>query len=364
MVDQAEEWRPGSFTKNFSWGTEKGFAQLYESIRIGFDLKLEDVPRKLFRERLKDVKRPDYIPINFFLFNRPVAGETHLIVDELVFQAITGNHGPRFDKLALFAFNFSYAGRFKRAEAYQRYPARWATGYVREKIGSAYGWNTAAVSANDIERFLANDPRWKAEGERKVATNLAHLYRIGRIADLKSDRVDRWWVDALFLALDRLIEDRALDRVSTPAAEYLSVLKRSNFTAVTGKASIEKDLAAKHLVRLYAACGARERFSPEAVAARTQLHVRDLQDWVAPNDPDPIGAIHPTNVRILKSIPPTCAMLATYAGFELLSSMAMEEFDADDFIRDSARAALDRLKAQGIQPTMSAEELLKLTRGE
>lgn len=363
MADQAEEWRPGSFTKNFSWGTEKGFAQLYESIRIGFDLKLEDVPRKTFRERLKDVKRPDYIPINFFLFNRPKGGEDHLIVDELVFQAITGNHGPRFDKLALFAFNFSYVGVFKRAEAYQRYPARWATGYVRERVAGSHGWNTALVSADDIERFLAENPRWKAEGERKVATNLAHLYKIGRISDLKSDRVDRWWVDALFLALDRLIEDRSLSGQATLPSEYLSILTRSNFAAVSGKRSIEKDLAAKHLVRLYSACGGRERFSPEAVAARTELLAQDLRDWAGPNDPDPIGAIHPTNVRILKSIPPTCAMLAVEAGFELLSSMAMDEFDADDFIRESARAALDRLKAQGIQPTMSAEELLKLTRG-
>ena len=79
MVDQAEEWRPGSFTKNFSWGTEKGFAQLYESIRIGFDLKLEDVPREVFRERLEHVNRPVYIPINFFLFNRPKIASVNVV---------------------------------------------------------------------------------------------------------------------------------------------------------------------------------------------------------------------------------------------------------------------------------------------
>ena len=364
MADQAEEWRPGSFTKNFSWGTEKGFAQLYESIRIGFDLKLEDVPREVFRERLEHVNRPVYIPINFFLFNRPKGGVDHLIVDELVFQAISGNHTQRFDKLALFAFNFSYAGVFKGAQAFQRRPALWATGYVKERVGGTYDWDTKRISADDIERFLLDEPRYVAETARKVATNLAHLYKIGRIGDLKSDRVDRWWVDALFLALDRLIEDRLLRRIATSESEYLGVLRQSEFAAVSGKRSIEKDLATKHLVRLYTACCARDRFSPEAVKARTELIIQDLENWVAPNDPDPIGAIHPTNVRILKSIPPTCAMLATEAGFDLLSSMAMEEFDADDFIRDSARAALDRLKAQGIQPTMSAEELLKLTRGE
>lgn len=364
MAGSAEEWRPGSFTKNFSWGTEKGFAQLYESIRIGFDLKLEDVSREVFRQRLEHVIRPVYIPINFFLFNRLKDGVDHLIVDELVFQAISGNHTLRFDKLALFAFNFSYAGSFKGARAFQRRPALWANGYVKQQVAKAYDWDTRRISADDIEAFLLNEPRYIAAGARKIATNLAHLYRIGRIGDLKSDRVDRWWVDALFLALDRLIEDRLLSRVSTPEAEYLGILRQSDFAAVSGKRSMEKDLAARYLVKLYAACGGRSRFSDEAVKARSEAIAMDLEQWVTPNDPDPLGAIHPTNIRILKSIPPTCAMLAVYAGFTLLSSMAMEEFDADDFIRDNARAALDSLKAQGVVPTMSVDELLKLTRGE
>lgn len=32
--------------------------------------------------------------------------------------------------------------------------------------------------------------------------------RIGHLSDFAGKRVERWWVDALFLALDRLIEDR------------------------------------------------------------------------------------------------------------------------------------------------------------
>lgn len=364
MAENDEEWRPGSFTKNFSWGSERGFAQLYDSIRLGFDLKLEDVPRAVFRQRLADFNRPDYIPINFFLFNRSKAGVDHLIVDELVFQAITGNHTQRFDKLALLAFNLSYVGVFKGAQKFQRRPALWANGYVKYRVAKAYDWDTRRVSADDIEEFLLNEPRYIAEGTRKVATNLAHLYKIGRIGDLKSDRVDRWWVDALFLALDRLIADREISRLATPEAEYLSLLRQSDFAAVSGKRSMEKDLATKHLVRLYVACGGRDRFSEEAVEARTKLLFEDLDNWATPNDPDPKGAIHPTNVRILKSIPPTCAMLAAYAGFEVITSMLMEEFDADDFIRDQTRTALDRLKAQGIRPTMSAAEVFKLTRGE
>ena len=358
-----EEWRPGSFTKNFSWGSERGFVQLYESIRIGFNEKLEDVPRDLFRQRLEGRGRPDYIPINFFLFNRFRNGIDHIIVDELVFQAITANHTQRFDKLALLAFNFSYAGVFKGAKASQRRPALWATAYVKERLARQLDWDTQRVNADDIEAFLLSEPRYVAKTARKVATNLAHLYKIGRIGDLRTDRVERWWVDALFLALDRLIEDQRLNGISVPETEYADLLRRSDFTAVSGKNSTEKELAIKHLVRLYIACGGRDRFSDEAVEARTKILISDVESWVKPNDSDPRGAIHPTNARILKSIPAACAMLAIYAGFDVISSMIMEEFDAEEFIRDHTRQALERLKRQGIEPTMTAEEVLKLTRG-
>jgi hypothetical protein len=363
-MTESEQWRPGSFTKNFSWGNERGFAQLYESIRIGFDFKLQDVPREEFRERLEGNNRPVFIPINFFLFNRPKSGVDYLIVDELVFQALTANHTTRFDKLALFAFNFSYAGSYKGAKAFQRRPALWASSYIRDRVANSLGWDTAQINANDIERFLLAEPRYVAKTARKVATNLAHMYKIGRIADLRSDRVDRWWVDAVFLALDRLIEDRRLSGKNTGEADLIEVLRRSDFLAISGKQSMEKDLAIRHLAKLYAACGGRERFSDEAVAERTKVQVSDMAKWVAPNDLDPVGAVHPTNARILKSIPAACAMLATYAGFNIVNSMAMDEFDADDFIREQTRAALERLRAEGIEPTMSAEEVLNLMRGE
>jgi hypothetical protein len=363
MAETLEEWRPGSFTKNFSWGSERGFVQLYESIRIGFNEKLEDVPRELFRKRLEGGGRPDYIPINFFLFNRPENGIDHIIVDELVFQAITANHTQRFDKLALLAFNFSYAGVFKGAKPSQRRPALWATAYVKERLARELDWDTQRVNADDIEEFLRSEPHYPTKtAARKVATNLAHLYKIGRVGDLRTDRVDRWWVDALFLALDRLIENQRLDGRAVAEAEYTALLQGSDFAAVSGKRSLEKELAAKHLIRLYTACGGRGRFSNEAVEARTKILVRDVENWVTPNDSDPRGAIHPSNARILKSIPAACAMLAIYAGFDVIPSMIMEEFDAEEFIRDHTRQALERLKQLGIEPTMTAEEVLKLTR--
>ena len=127
MPDEVEEWRPGSFTKNFSWGSESdGLRQLWEIIRIGFDNTVVNTPRDVFRERIASSHRAEYIPLNFFLFNEIVDNKSVLLADELVFQAINFKHSARFDKLALFAFNLSLVGTWKGAQPYQRRPAEWA----------------------------------------------------------------------------------------------------------------------------------------------------------------------------------------------------------------------------------------------
>jgi hypothetical protein len=169
-------------------------------------------------------------------------------------------------------------------------------------------------------------------------------------------------VDALFLALDRLIEDRRLDGLSTGEAQFSSVLGQSAFATVSGKRSLEKDLATRHLVRLYIECGARERFSSEHVCERTALKLPDLE-WFIANDDRPQGAVHPTNPKILKTIPRACAMLANYAGFDVIDADELISFDPEAFIRRHTRDALERLRERDVRPTMTAEELMNLTRG-
>ena len=206
---EPEEWHPGSFTKNFSWGPEdRGLRELYDVIRAGFDNRLDDVPRRLFRERVNASGRPDYIPLNFFLFNKIKAGVDYVIVDELVFQAVNFRHSNAFDKLALFAFNLSLVGHWRAERAYQSRPALWASHYVADRLGLEFGWDARRVSADDIQRFISADPRYKAKTSRKVATNLNYLYKQGKITDLRSARAERWWLSALFLALDRMIEEK------------------------------------------------------------------------------------------------------------------------------------------------------------
>lgn len=364
MASEQNEWRPGSFTKNFSWGSSReGLRQLHATIRIGFNDEVADVPRDVFRERVSKTGRPDFIPINFFLFNKIVDGDSYLIADELVFQALNFRHTSRFDKLGLFAFNFSLVGRWKGAKPYQRRPAEWARHYVMDRVSRDFNWDSSKISADDIEQFVSRHPRYKAEGARKLSTNLYYLYSIGGLKDFNTRNVSSWWLDALFLALDRVIEDRQSEQVRVDENRYTQYLYRSGFRELTGPRSTEKELAAKHLVDLYTACGARLRFSDEYVRERTEILVPELR-WYVANNPEPIGAIHPTNPRAIKAIPRACAMLAKYIGFETLDIENWENFDVAEFVKQHTRRALRTLKDHDVVPTMSAEELLKLTRGK
>ncbi|HEY0328969.1 MAG TPA: hypothetical protein VGC77_07680 [Rhodopseudomonas sp.] len=363
MADPVEEWRPGSFTKNFSWGSEKGLQNLHEIIRIGFDNSLVDVPRDVFRERVARANLPDYIPINFFLFNRLKATGSFLIVDELVFQAISFEHSERFDRLGLFAFILSMVGSWRGAKPYQERPAMWAYHYVADRIGGEFNWNASQVSADDIEKFVFNDPRYHAQGARKLATNLNYMLRVGGIQNYASRRVERWWVDALFLALDRIIETRHAQGSEIKPEKFESYLVASGFNSIAGRRSVEKDLCIKHIVKLYEACGERGRFDEEAVRELTAVKLPDLENWLA-NDPRPVAAIHLSNPRIVKTIPRACAMLAKAIGFLTFDVDDLAELAVDDLVRQNLETALRDLKEQGISPSMSAENLMKLMRGE
>ena len=362
MADSEEIWRPGSFTKNFSWGkSTSGLSELHSIIRIGFADRLEDTPRELFRERISNTNRPDYIPMNFFLFNKVEGGESIICADELVFNALSWEHGDHFDRLALFAFVLSYAGKWKGAKRDQRRPAMWANAYVREHLAKELKWDQRKVNADDIESFVKNDSRYVADTTRKLATNLSYLFRIGRIGEFAQQRVSRWWSDCLFLALDRIIEDSRMDNNLFSETRYPQLLERSSFLELTGGSTMEKNLAIKHLLRLYVALGGRERLSDVEVASRTQL-ISPGVPVVPPNDYRPRGAVHPTNPRILKSIRPACSELARTAGFDVIAPDDMEEIQYEEFITQRTGNALAVLQERGIRPTMSLEELLKVTR--
>jgi hypothetical protein len=361
-----EEWHPGSFTKNFSWGPEdQGLKELHSIIRKGFGEELTDVPRSLFRERVRELERPDYIPLNFFLYNQVRHGTDFVLVDELVFQALNFRHSAHFDRLAVFAFNLSRAGTWKQAKPYQSRPALWAYHYVADRVGAEFNWDARKVSANDIEDFVVGDPRYHGATSRKLATNLNYLYRVGKLADYKSPKPERWWLSAMFLALDRTVDASKIGSNASPQWGLARALVRSGFHPISGMRSMAKDIATDYFLTLYGACGGRNRFSDE----RTRRRQNRLLPQFRPNDPAPpegvVAVFHPTNPTARGIVPRVCAVLAWFlAGFETIELEGLDDYDVESYVRDRTAEALRSLKELGIKPSMSADDLTQLMRGE
>lgn len=360
-----EEWRPGSFTKNYSWGPlSDGLRQLHESIRVGFDGNLQAVPRSEFRRRIERLRRPDYIPLNFFLYNEVRQGVSFVCVDELVFQAITFRHSGQFDKLALFAFNLSKVGVWSGAAAYQKRPALWANHYVSDRVAKDFSWSANLVSADDIEKFVQNDSRYTGRTARKLSTNLNYLFKAGRLRDFSSKKPERWWLSAIFLTLDRTTAQSEVEFGALGEARLLGQLASTGFWALSGRRSAAKDIAVAYFVALYAACGGRLRFSDDAVLERERRLVPNNISNEPPQTRS-VGIFHPTNPTARNAIPHACRVLARYlAGFEIFELDDMEDFDVESYVRERTIAALSELERLGVRPTISGDDLTKLMRGE
>jgi len=353
-------WRPGSFTKNFSWGADKGLKELYDIIKAGFANEVTDVPRKLFRERVALTGRPDYIPLNFFLLNGSKNGVDHILVDELVYQALSFDHSSDFDRLALLVFNFSLVGSWRGASRDQNRPALWAHHYISDRVSRVFNWDASFVTADDIDLFVSNNPNYKAKTSRKLSTNLNFLYKIGKLSSFRSSKAESWWIAGLYSAADRV--SSRLGASSNLSESRLDVqLTAHGFREISGRRSIEKDLATRHFLTLYAACGGRARFDEKPVHELQTSTLPGMNEL--PEGSGPIGVFHRSNVRARGVIPQSCRLLARYrAEFETYELGELSDNDLASYIESRTSRALEELKQKKIAPVRPLEEITKLTR--
>jgi predicted nucleic acid-binding protein len=358
MLDDAHEaWHPGSFTKNFGWGAESnGLSALHLAIRVGFGSDRGDVPRAVFRERVEAAGINFFIPANFFLYNvHATASDTlrdMIAFDELVFQATAFEHSLDFDRLALLAFNLSLVGSWQGAKTWQRRPALWSNRYIVERLEHEHRWNVTRVDADDIQTFLEGDVRYRGRTTRKHSTNLAYLYRLGGLEDVISSRIERWWMNAAFLAADRFSWAGIARRLTLPALR--EAFAEFAFFDLTGGTSVEKRYALRRALEVFVSVGGAGRFArSERALAGGRM-----------NDPRPFGIVDKKLPRAPKALPP-----GVDDGFEVLDRSfgqldydALENFEPDAFVREASLRALSRLRELKIAPTMTSDEIMALTR--
>lgn len=354
MPDYSEDWHPGSFTKNFGWGRDgRGLAELHRAIRIGFGEARNDVARSEFRERLEAQKVNFFIPANFFLFNYSNDAGDWIAFDELVFQAVSFDHSSHFDRLALFAFNISLAGSWQGARHYQRRPALWSNRYIVERLADAHKWDVTKVNADDIQSFLERDTRYKAQTSRKLSTNLIFLYQVGGLSSMVADTIEKWWMNASFLAADRLCRLQYARRLTTSSIR--EALNEFDFTPLAGGKNVEKTYALGRLLEMYVSVGGPARFerSVEAISSGST------------NDPRPYGLVDKKLPRAPKSLPAGVVNTMEWldASYELLDHDELQVFDVDMFVREASLRALSNIHERGIKPTMSSSDLMSLMRG-
>lgn len=354
MPDYSEDWHPGSFTKNFGWGKDgRGLAELHHAIRVGFGDAKSDIRRSDFRQRLEAEDINFYIPANFFLFNYSNEAGDWISFDELVFQAVFFDHSAHFDRLALFAFNLSLVGSWQGARHFQRRPALWSNRYIVERLAHTHGWDVTKVNADDIQAFLDSDDRYKAKTSRKLSTNLNFLYQIGGLDSVVADTIERWWMNASFLAADRLCRLQYARRLNVSAIG--EALEEFEFGLLSGGKNVEKSYALKRLLEMYVSVGWPARFERSVEAINTGRT----------NDPRPYGLVDKKLPRAPKSLPAGVVNTMDWldASYEVLDHDELKAFDVDMFVREASVRALSKIRERGIKPTMSSSDLMALMRG-
>ncbi|SIO13989.1 HNH endonuclease [Vannielia litorea] len=231
---KALESRPGSFSKNFGWGDAPGLGLLHRVINAVFSDGLMPVPRDAARKIIAQHADGDpLVPLNFFLYNQVVEGESYIIPDQLVLEALAGEHDQSFDRLAMCALNFSRVGTWDRARPFQSHPAPWARRFVVEEVWNGHQWDVSKITSDKIEEFFSSGAMiYSAASPRKFATNLHYLYQQSSLLGLTGSEREDWWSSALFLFLDRCIFEREIS-LEMSAQEILTFVEAEDFWALT-----------------------------------------------------------------------------------------------------------------------------------
>jgi hypothetical protein len=253
-------YKPGSFSKNFAWGT--GLGKLHRAIRLGFGGKTKPIERLEFRENSQIADRDlQLIPIKFFLFNRSEEGKATIQVDELVFQAVENPHSIIFDRLAVFALHLSSVGDIESGGT------PWLRDFVMQRLWTDGFWVKARLEKTELDLAFAQLLDAKPEVRIKCRSNYRYIMDtagfVGGQGEFIDNREGHWLSPAIILAWDRAILSGTLPQGSgiSVLTEYIRTGSIYMLLGVPEEFAIE--YAAK-LAPSYAAFGDVRRFGQDA----------------------------------------------------------------------------------------------------
>lgn len=228
------------------------------------------MPRDKAREIIAKTASGDpLVPLNFFLYNLVLGGESCIVPDQLVLEAFTRDHDQSFDRLAMCALNFSRVGTWDRARPYQSHPAPWARRFLVEEVWNGTSWDVSKITSDKIEDFFSSGAMiYSSASPRKFATNLHYLYQQSSLIGLTSSEREDWWASALFLFLDRCLLDGEINQ-GMLAQDILAFIEAENFWALTAASPTLAPYAALSVIEEYLELGGLARLSNVSTTSGT-----------------------------------------------------------------------------------------------
>lgn len=215
----ANNFLPGSFTKEFGWET-KDLQKLHAAIKDGFAGSKTPTIRSHWRTNsgLADPNR-ELIPLIFFLFSEMRHDDDYVVVDELVNYAVSQPYNRDFDQLALFALHLGINGNWRHKDSGK---VDWPNFFIRNYAWQNGAWARGAFDDHVMMDFVNNNVDATETTRRKIKNNYRYILEIsGALDGILSQPIDlrpeRWGEKACMLFWDRLTYQGSLDKAATAA---------------------------------------------------------------------------------------------------------------------------------------------------
>lgn len=257
----ANDFLPGSFTKEFGWNT-RDLQKLHGVIREGFANSTKPIIRSDWRKNtgLNDHNR-ELIPLNFFLFSEIRDDDDYVLVDELVHDALSRSHDRNFDLLALFALHLGNNGNWRHKDSGR---TDWQNCFITKCAWQSSAWARGAFDNHVMMNFINTHVEATDGTKKKIKNNYHYILEISGVFDgILNQPIElhpeRWGEKACKLFWDRLTYNGSLSRTATEV-ELKDEFSRHEIFKLFGCSASNSNQIVDNAARSYIALGGVGRF--------------------------------------------------------------------------------------------------------